>query len=128
MDEKYVKKRFELTEQLIIVDGKKKGHQYTLKVMGPSSNIEDYTLDYLFKHKCNNYRRGLIKDKGISLPVLLLMIGYLLLLIMAIIPTMIVIIDPNAIISRSMDVSFGSIRIILAGYLVWFSLFFRSVE
>ncbi|MDM1397092.1 hypothetical protein HX049_07880 [Myroides odoratimimus] len=124
MEKQFVTKQFELIEELVMVDGKKVGYQYTLKIIGPNMNIENYTLDALIKQKCCSDKRKL---NDISLPVLLLMIGYLLLLIIAIIPSIIVTIEPSAIISRSMDVSFGIIRIILAGYLVWFSLFFKSV-
>lgn len=54
MEKTFVTKKFELTEELMMVCGKKVGYQYTLRVIGPSVNIEDYTLDALLKHKCCN--------------------------------------------------------------------------
>ena len=50
--ERYVTKRFVLTEQFLIEDRKVKGLQYTLKILGPSSTVGDYALDKLFNKKC----------------------------------------------------------------------------
>ncbi len=54
MEKQFVTKRFELIEEVIIENKKKIGLQYTLRVIGPNMNIENYTLDALLKHKCSN--------------------------------------------------------------------------
>ena len=125
MDKTYTTSEFNLSEEIIIEDGKKIGMRYTLEVRAASSELKNLYLLNLIK---NQYYRFSDKKKSNYLPrpILLLMIGYLLLLIIAIIPSMMVTIDPNTIINRSIMLSFEIIRIILAGYLVWFGLFFKS--
>lgn len=54
MDKKYTTSEFNLSEEIIIEDGKRKGMRYTLEVRAASSELKNLYLLNLFKQEACN--------------------------------------------------------------------------